>query len=803
MRIRALILGISLLIAAPTYSQIKDELIWTSTLEDNSEEEYRKNYLRLAKGGYRLDLGDLSVGKVTIHFTSLPTITSSIPGAGDGLAFNYQNKNGQLRELFIQRNQIRTQLREQFEIYLDEKMSTMRIRGSADKYRKNQVKDFELVLKGKKKGVKWRDYTWPIEIGLVDDIDPAKPYTISFVCQKVPYAKLKFDSLYSDLAQSLPQLDNEACEPFDRYSYYRKYFGMSYQGFRYRPYRPRAGIPRKKNFRIYFDQASSSYQRKEVNAILKYLNDSNLVIQTAKVMAFASVEGDSAINMRLQQQRAEVLMNTLEKANNDSIEISIETREDWGLFRSQISKTPYRNRYDREDWKRLLVNDSIRSKLEKFLKQQRRAELFLTLTQRLTEEEKVTVALGDFQRYVRRYKPTAPPDRRIQQVRRIYAIKKYLEIQGERGVAEPAQACDLFPLSANEYHIVQFYETAKKVRAGKTPACQNYKDIILAAHFAVMNLIEKYGDKRLYLKEALDIQSFTYEMVGKNEVGSEILCQMIYPDEPPYYNLTLNQLYFQNHQGFEISQNLPCLGSYLDQKAITDRFYASTSSRLSTAAEPDPQYYYVLKKIVLEDDKAIQKLVQRSDHIVQFDIFEFLYYNISNWNVFDNQFYDPEVTPEIMAKEMDRLISMKAVICPNQISTLALQFYLKVMHYSLVEEKADELTDEAIDFVSHYYQAHAAKVTDGLALAVAKQIMALTPLYYYNEPSKEAYDVLRLKDWKEPLKGEALNYYLNLVNLVAQDRDQRMKILERKYPNKVWDSFFSGKYSIPQESKPK
>ncbi len=67
---------------------------------------------------------------------------------------------------------------------------------------------------------------------------------------------------------------------------------------------------------------------------------------------------------------------------------------------------------------------------------------------------------------------------------------------------------------------------------------------------------------------------------------------------------------------------------------------------------------------------------------------------------------------------------------------------------------------------------------------------------------REAYDVLRLKDWKEPLKGEALNYYLNLVNLVARDREGRMEILKTKYPKDVWNSFFTGKYSIQKDSYP-
>ena len=794
--LRVLLIGIALLINTMVQGQVRDELIWKPTLNDDSEDEYRRNYSRILKGGFKLDLDALRSGEIVVYFTDLATLTQSIPGASDGISFNYSDLNGQSREIFADRNNIRNQLQQQFEIYLDERMTKIRIRGSVEDYKKKQRKDFQLILKGKKSGVRWKDYTWPVKIGTANDLNPKMPYSSSFICKKVPYASLEYDSLYSDLTTILPQLDNEKCAPIDRFTYFKKYFGLTYTGISYRPYRPRSGIARRKNFRLFFDKASSTYDRAQIDEIVKYINDSNLVIQTAKVLAFASVEGDSVINMRLQKERATVLMKTLEKANNDTIEISMETREDWGQFNSQLSRTPFKDKYSKSEWKDLFENDSIEARFEKYLKQQRRAELYLTLTQRLTDEEKMTVALGDFNRYVGRYQPNAPPETRFRQVKMVYAIKKYLERQAFNGLVDKEHVCSLFPPSVNEYHIISLYETAKLLASGRRPVCENLDDIIVAAHFSVLDLIQMYGERRLYVQQALDIQSFAYEMIESGEVGPEILCKLIYPDIPQFYNLILNKLYYQEHQGLKRYQNLPCLGSYFEDQRAIKRFYASAEGTPPMEEVPDSRYYFVLKKIVLENDELVKRLVERSDHVLQFDILEFLYFNISNWQVWDNKLFDPEVTPEIMNEQLDRLLSMEGTICPNQVNSLKLLFHLKVMHSSLVTAEVHDLTTESIDYVSHYYQGHAQKMDDRLALMVAKQLMSLTPLYFRNEPAKEAYDVLRLKDWKEPLKGEALNYYLNLVNLVANDRDIRMESLERKYPKDVWDSFFSGKYSI-------
>jgi len=773
----------------------QDQLIWKSTLEDDTRDVFKSNYDRIVKGGYQLDLQELSNGRVIALFNDLSLLTKNIQNGSDGLSFNYQSTSGSESELLIDRNEIREQLRVQFRASLESRMSTMRFRGSAEDFRKEKTTDFERILRDKKSAAYWREYSWHLDLGTIADLGGKSPYSLSFVCKKIPYARISFDSLYSAVVTGLPQLDNERCQPFDRYTYFRKYFGYSYQGLKYPRYMPTSGIRKKKNFRLFFDKASAIYLQAGIDEIVKYLNDSNLVIQKAKVFAFASVEGDSANNVRLQQERATILLESLEKANNDSIEIDIHIREDWGLFEKQLEKSPFGGKYSKTEWKELFQNDSIERRFDKFLKQQRRAELYLSLTQRLKTEEKIALAFDDFHIVSQRYSIEARSDVRSNLAQRLYTIKRYLEMQAKIGNVSAEKVCALFPPGNYEYHIIQLYETAKMLHRDQEPVCQNLGEIIAAAQLAVVNLIHTNGQSRMYTKYGLDIQSFAYEMVAEGRIDPSILCQIDYPEEATYYNLILNRLYFIDHQGLSKMRDLPCHRASIFEKE-PDVLLASLSTQVASKESPEEFYYFILKNIVLAGDVRVSEYIERSDHVYQFDLLEFLYINISNWQPSEGKLFDEDVTAEIMSLFLEDLFSMKEMICPNQISSIAIQYHLKVLYHSLNFGKCTDLTHTSLMFLSDYYQEHSADLSDQLALAIAKQFMALTPLYFRNEPATEAYNVLRWKDWKEPLRGEALNYYANLVDIVAPDRDSRMEIMKNKYPAEVWNSFFSGKYSI-------
>ncbi len=140
---RALIF-LYLLLPISTYAQVRNELIWKPTLNDDTEEEYQQNYKRVLKAGFKLDLESLSHDDVIVSFTDLTTLSRNIPGKSDGISFNYTDQSGVAKEIFADRNDIHVQLKNRLELYLDDILSRIRIRGSVEGYKKRNEKIFNL-----------------------------------------------------------------------------------------------------------------------------------------------------------------------------------------------------------------------------------------------------------------------------------------------------------------------------------------------------------------------------------------------------------------------------------------------------------------------------------------------------------------------------------------------------------------------------------------------------------------------------------------------------------------------------------
>ncbi len=127
----------------------QDQLLWKSSLENDSEDVFKDNYNRIAKGGFQLGLEEFSTGKVLVRFDDLALLASNILGGSDGLEFSYQSVSNKASAVFIGRNAIREQLRGQFQDNLAPKMSAMRFRGSSDNFKKEPAIEAYDVLRRK------------------------------------------------------------------------------------------------------------------------------------------------------------------------------------------------------------------------------------------------------------------------------------------------------------------------------------------------------------------------------------------------------------------------------------------------------------------------------------------------------------------------------------------------------------------------------------------------------------------------------------------------------------------------------
>ena len=162
-------------------------------------------------------------------------------------------------------------------------------------------------------------------------------------------------------------------------------------------YRP---LPRKDSLRfsVPFAKNETEYQEKYVKPLMDSLVSESWIVKKAIIKGYASVEGTREINERLQNERANAIVQVIETAQKTAIEKEISAEENWELFRLQLKKSPYKNWLNKteEEIKALLELDRWEQRMERLLEQQRRTDIALINEENITPENQYTYTLRDY-----------------------------------------------------------------------------------------------------------------------------------------------------------------------------------------------------------------------------------------------------------------------------------------------------------------------------------------------------------------------------------------------------------------------
>jgi hypothetical protein len=223
----------------------------------------------------------------------------------DSLTLQIKNINGLKRFLKKRNNSIRIG---------DSEVSSFEVRDKILTYHdsRNDQKanrKFKRYLRKVRKKDLYVNTVFSIELPVTNSSD----FTIDFLWKDKPITMLGFSLHQMDLASSLPELEDAICNPLFRRIWKYQDLEMYLLNIQYRNYRPRSKTSVRKTFELYFDHNSSEYNKKDIGDIIRYMQDSNLVIRKAYIKAFASVEGDLENNMNLQRNRAEMMKRLRQK----------------------------------------------------------------------------------------------------------------------------------------------------------------------------------------------------------------------------------------------------------------------------------------------------------------------------------------------------------------------------------------------------------------------------------------------------------------------------------------------------------
>jgi len=105
-----------------------------------------------------------------------------------------------------------------------------------------------------------------------------------------------------------------------------------------------AYVPKPENqtltFLVPFEQGKSNYDVADIKPFLDKLKEPSYIINEINIDAHSSLEGDSVTNARLQRDRAQSIINALEKIQNKKVIGKITTSDSWEMFQDTVKKNP-------------------------------------------------------------------------------------------------------------------------------------------------------------------------------------------------------------------------------------------------------------------------------------------------------------------------------------------------------------------------------------------------------------------------------------------------------------------------------
>ncbi len=137
-------------------------------------------------------------------------------------------------------------------------------------------------------------------------------------------------------------------------------------------------------FEIPFPKDKAEFSAKDIKPLYDSLRLNTFSIKSVAIRAYASVEGSTERNERLQQQRAESIVKALQGFQVGSIQKDIQTSENWVEFLEEVSSTRYAHLKDKSklEIKAALEDKQVSDALEPMLSKHRKAIVYVQLEER-------------------------------------------------------------------------------------------------------------------------------------------------------------------------------------------------------------------------------------------------------------------------------------------------------------------------------------------------------------------------------------------------------------------------------------
>lgn len=143
------------------------------------------------------------------------------------------------------------------------------------------------------------------------------------------------------------------------------------------------------SFSISFDKEEFTIDPVKTKPLYDSLDLTDYVIREIRINAYASVEGSLSNNIRLQEARAQSIVNALQAYQNEKVISKVSARENWNEFYRDVINTPFAHlaSLSKDEVKQSLNTDkALLDRLQPILSRHRKADIDIKLEKRLTTE---------------------------------------------------------------------------------------------------------------------------------------------------------------------------------------------------------------------------------------------------------------------------------------------------------------------------------------------------------------------------------------------------------------------------------
>lgn len=585
-------------------------------------------------------------------------------------------------------------------------------------------------------------------------------------------------SLPVGYAPVFPAIDSALCTPINRYHMLRKMRGYGIDKFKYIKYRAPHRATVREVFEIYFEKNGVDATPESLERIIGYLKKNKFSILQARIEGYSSVEGTDSRNDALQQRRAQVLLRTLQRYNNEPIlSDTVLVQSGIHMFRESIQQSYYK-------WLDTLTDEQLKAtvrdnpilvqSLEPILAQHRKAVLKLTVAKQLDEKGILDNFFNDYAYWTNQLIPIWRKAPKAEVEARVMGLMEYLFALLEQNKLTSMQVAELLDnhrasemlrILAVYHHIIQFEKQTilENLAWEKYAEKHNFTELFLLAQSNLVSLIinpNKYHEKNvlmyeIFRRQLVDIQTYTFEYIQRGLLSASNICNMDFTNSARLRPFKLNHLSFI--QLLAQTHDIPCEQFKLDPFAIQPNSNEWLDSQYKLSGQQvnvpclgysgilpfqhvelippsfgeevlSPLLYY-LKVLFVYADTKIKDHMITSDTMYEFDLFTLASFHVNEWDPLGNYFIDPEVQLPELYKVIGLLKKSENRICRYQVNQLYLNFHLKALHYlsryfEPGNEQHTKIAQQSLKFISNYYTKRAAYISPALADYLVRQLNA-------------------------------------------------------------------------------